>query len=521
MARQLELPTGTLDTYSLIPNTATEAVYGTLHTQYRNAIADMLLDPNFCSADIPPMLVAITDTTADIAIQMTFQAESRRYFPELMPLTRLLGALAITDEEVSDLELSPTFIRDLHDQIAWLPYDFSELKQHHRTLSTYTGYLDLVREVSEVSSQTDDPEWPSKAWRVVAAAAEHPENFVVPAEMDEALYLIPFLPLPARNLTRRLTTGMTISARVAESLSGEQLASQEPLHAALTRYYVLEALTGSAWDNFSMYGAHIDKSVGKELAMLSAESLQVLGEIQRLTRARGGSVVAEAWTSCTNNLQLKIDTRERDSRLGVWQLVDSGHCFSGLQSRSLYDAFDLNVEPYSREFACPIKSGARAAILEDDPEQLALWQNTVNERTKFITDETLSYATPEGLIQLAEDASIELFLLDMQNHDDDAAGLRLGEEILRQRIQQFLEYKGNKQDAPRTKIVVWSTSSILVSQASDYIDPILKSLAAKLEHGELGFRLEDHSSSGTHLMFEVRDKRWREFSDTSPRIPKY
>ena len=166
------------------------------------------------------------------------------------------------------------------------------------------------------------------------------------------------------------------------------------------------------------------------------------------------------------------------------------------------------------ELANLVKNGRRDVILEDDKEQATLWQEAVNRFTAFATDFSDVFPTAEGIDEQIEDLTVGLFLIDIQNGNDETLGIRVAEKILRRRLQLAVEANHDERH-PKTHIVVWTSSTEHLALAEDRFYKLVEGKDALEGAKEISYDIGGHGKSGgnSRVSIEVKPKVWQSYGN--------
>jgi len=509
----VDLEPGRIDEYTLMPETATEAIYTTVNRHLRYALGEMLVEPDFRATEVPNRFIELVDEVTPTLIAERLRNEHEWDYDRAKVVARKLGDLSLSAVDPKELQLAPEFIEDMKSQIGNLPYGFSELQRYHE-LWRGTRIFDLLSTVRNLENSAEsNPDWLNQIFTAVESAANEPEAFTPPVDHPESLYLITFLSGYARGLTRRLLVNNHIAARMGIELGDNFTPEEAEMLEALKKYYQVNALVGQHWDDLAKRYP-LSEEISVAMAYKSAEGWDALGALQQHVKAGNGSRFVEIWQQVTDKLNSTMHDTANGSAIKVWQGVDIGHGFESFKTHALYNAF-LISGLRKREFGAQEKTGLKAVVLEDDADQQAAWREMVENHSSLIAPDESSYTTPEGIEDRYLDPTISMFLLDIQNGDDAIAGIRIAEQVLFRRLEYSWYYQGTDKQLPNTKIIVWSTSPDAVKAANSHFRELIEYLPDRLKD-HLGYSV---GGSGRSLgnedpvYLEVRNKRWHEYSD--------
>lgn len=487
-----------------------------LHAEYANhlkhELSEAILQPDFTSDQVMPMFKEEVTAYTPQVVGACVKSERFWSFDESKPVTCLLGDLATRGEieapDADAVEIPQEFVDDLHGQLEAKGYDFSLLDKWSEQWRL-TGCMELARKVDALARVDDEGASLSEIHEIITEAILNPD-YTLPLSQPEALYLITFLPHSARRLVRRAIANNFVAASLESELDSED-PEAIALLGSLKRYFALDALEGSHWDNHIKWHGG-ENALVEKLAYLGAEKLDVLADMQRQAGTEAMKQVSSAWLRVTDRLNSVIDGANNDANINIWQLEDIGHCFQSFRN---YDLMGLlgrgRFQPYNYEYADPTKDGTKAFILEDDPQQLARWQRVVNEHSAHESPNELCTPDPEVTARHHDDMEISLFLLDTQIGDDEWAGLRAARSLFEARSRAALT-ANDTETVPKTKIVLWSSSQRHVEGAK----AALKDLE-EMYFGHTYIRVGETSGSHVVVSLEVRLKTWQPYNISSPK----
>ncbi len=467
------------------------------------SLAGCVIQPEFDTDQTIMRLHEAIDDVAPSVFSRRYHFE-QNYKYEGRPVHVLLGDLALSEDAVVELVPEQQFLDDIHLQVDDSREGIEALKYLHDLWPAKTfEYLSAI----EAAVGSDDPATGDQLLEIVTRMAEDSEALTLDPEHSEGLLLIAHLPWETRQLTRRLLVGNHLIAKLDLALGRDKTPEEDKLLSALHTHFIADNLHGQHWE-FKKF--ELSEASQVEIARFSAENISTLGMIQQEAGKDSGQRFIATWDSVTEDLSQLVESADLSSPVVHWQSIDIGHAFKGFRGVDLYKAFRLghysknSLMSMSAEF-CPEKSGLKAVILEDDPAQLKQWRETIQSHTSFTSEDELAFTSPRGIDAVIDDPEIGLFLLDIQNGSDLTAGVRIGEQILRQR----LELNKTSTEPIKTKIIVWSASGQAVNEATEYF----KQLVERLDH-QVNYQLGGSGRSGSSpIMIEVRRKTWHAYSD--------
>ena len=518
MADPHELPLetiGAIDNMPFWPDNPRDALRTTVISALGRELTTMLTssEADFAASEVPSRFASTIRAMSRRIVAETLHSESRRLEFSPKPLTNYIQELGLKDYPAEDIVLSGAVVQDLEDQATNLRTDFSSLERSARAWEG-TQIMDLVRTVGQAQAQTADSASVDQAYRALEAATDHPEDYTLPLNEPESLFLICFM-REGRSLTRRFVVGNFIAAKVAEELGPDMTEASTAMLAALRQYYRADALGEHTWGNLIRTRGMGEESA-KKVALLSIEEMKALAALQQLALSGEGNAFIGAYQNTVHGLkELMEDTTKL--RLYPWQSIDIGHGFENFQDHAVSEALFLGDRHMERAFHSPEKNGQRAVILEDDPRQMTAWQTVLDKHSAFTVEPEDCFVSPDGLIELADDPSVGVFLLDIQNGEDQTAGIRLGEEILRRRLQFANNWPGGAEKAPKATIVIWSTSPESVALASAKLKPLLESYRPGISFDVPGSGSSCHANP---IRVIVRQKSWQWYGSLTAARPR-
>lgn len=507
MPQFLELEPGQLDGSWYRSKTAEDVVYDTYTSSMKLAIGEMVLRPDFSAAAVPLRMLEVVEVVTPTVIKDIFEYEEKYGFSDAFrPLHQRLGRLAITKDNVPELQVSDNFVEDIRRQIDELPYDFSILETWRDMLGE-TKYLDLARAVHDLS-ETGQPGWQDDAYRLVEEATQHPKEYTLPLDQQDAIQLVLFLPGYARSLTRRVIAHNTLVANISDRLGPDLDEGEQEVINALRQFLATDALTG-AFDTKFRKG--LSEDINSELGLLAVQGLDELGTIRALLDSGRGLRVIDAWKDAKESLSNRVSEAASTIPVRYWALIDGGHGFQHFAPHELYSVFTLTEGFHRREFGKAPKDGSRALILEDDERQMSAWQRLVEKHTAAKLDSELCFTEPAGVEDYAEDPSISLFLLDIKNGDDTLAGIKVASIVLAKRAKILAAVREEERQAmPKTEIILWTSSAELAEKADEYFRPVMDALDEELGIA-FGYSLYGnggHGSTANVLSMSIMMKDW-------------
>jgi hypothetical protein len=479
-----------------------EIVIEALNDKLGDSIAQYTVQPSVEPGQLMQGLHELIDETAPNVFISRYKFEQRQRYGTHR-LHELLGRMAISETDVSEMIPCEPFMADVHKQIDTYQDDIEALKRLHDLWPPRTfEYLSALN----AALSGEDARKGDKALEIVRKMSEDAENLTLNPDHPEALLLLTHIPGHVRQLTRRLLVGNHIVARMERALGEDTTPEEEILLETLRRYYALDNLHGQQWEAKDL---NLSEDSQVEIARYSAEQLAIIAQLQQEADDVSGQRFKEVWVRETNDLNDITESANRNSNMGQWQLVDVGHAFQGFLTFDLQEAFRYGLYEWERVDLRPQKSGLKAAILEDDDAQRALWRETVQNSTSFTTQDNLTFASPQGLDDIIDDPTIGLFVLDIQNADDPTAGIRVGEEVIRRRRYLEMGTDDSSGKPRKTKVIIWSASLEAVELADAHFRHLIEASMPDVSY-TIGGNMRDGASD---VAIDIRRKTWHTYKD--------
>lgn len=397
------------------------------------------------------------------------------------------------------------FAEDLLNQVANLDLNFDLLAQLHDDFAD-TSILRLVQNVNSLVIDTQ-PNATDQVYAWVKEALYSPD-YTLPVGKEEALYLLCFLPFQTRRMVKGALIANQIVGLMNDELEDELTDTEVEMLSAFKLALATDSLIGQDWYQLAERSG-VSEQTAKEMAILSADRITALANIQKVYRNGGGERVVEAYLNAKETLNAVINNTARESDVSILANTDIGHAFEGFRDHEI-SGYIGDGDLVKRELVEIHKNGLSAVIFEDDPEQSARWSSLVNDHTVYTSSDAEVFATMHDIDERIDNLSVGMFLIDIQNGSDETAGIRLAEEILRRRIRLY-----HDPDHKNTNIIVWSTSPEHVKLANNYFKDLLKSDDETRMVGiSTSFLGSGSSGGGNRIKFDVRHKLWNDITDT-------
>jgi hypothetical protein len=123
----------------------------------------------------------------------------------------------------------------------------------------------------------------------------------------------------------------------------------------------------------------------------------------------------------------------------------------------------------------PEKILGQACIFEDDPKQMQHYRTMVERSSYSLSPEGSGCSsTASDILAEAQNPDAHLFLIDIEQDEDPYAGIRLGEQVLRMKAEQYrsLTRDDHLKDHEKTKIVIWTRSVQKMKEATQHFSQI-------------------------------------------------
>ncbi|HET9850038.1 MAG TPA: hypothetical protein VFP35_00175 [Candidatus Saccharimonadales bacterium] len=471
--------------------TVEDSVYSTFMNHMKDALSGMLVQESFSASDLPEDLAKEAEAFAPNVGEVILERESeysRVYgaYAEVQPLHKSLAEVALHEQEVKFV-VDPQFIAFFTGELRKIPVDnFAGLEQYHQILRQ-TAIVELLGQVERQINESDTrKDWVERAYRLVQLAVEHPQHYTPPLDHPESLMLLTYLNYKTRQLTRRVIVGNFLMAQTKANAGELKDDDERATLTALGVYFKADALSGQHW-NDNAYRHHISEAVIKAASHQKAAKLHALADLQRLLKTPGGARIQQVYGQTTEHLREIIKTEDSAAPFKYWQKMDIGHTFDNFRALEM----EFTTGRLTNTLETRPKDKGKAAILEDDEEQMELWRDVLDRHSGYVITKDRLTADPAEIIKMADDPEIRLFLLDIQNGQDTTAGIRAAKAIVEQKLR-FYEGK-IPEESQRTTVMIWSTSVDLVKTAQDEIDQYLsglsedsaKLISAKTELGDI------------------------------------
>jgi hypothetical protein len=274
-----------------------------------------------------------------------------------------------------------------------------------------------------------------------------------------------------------MVTSNYIAARLDARLGSDLSESDQAMLGAIKGYMATGALQNHNWD--FVEGARFVQGVFSQetrvdMYQASCESMRCLATMQALLDKKEGLEVMDSWRDIRKELNDLMSELGRGAA-SWWQTVDIGHGFEHFGGSDLVLGMVCSKEDFRYELN-DLPKTSKAVVLEDDSKQRANCRQMINDMTVYDCPEELAFATPDGIAGLECDPNVGAFILDIQNGEDDLAGVRIAERIITERlaIWQACAARGEECSLPEVKIIVWSASKNHVDYAAQYLKEIVR-----------------------------------------------
>lgn len=472
-----------------------------LHDEYvwamKGRLGMMVARPDFDASAVPAAFADAMDQHSPFVLREVLVREQSPY-NEQQPLIRRMGDAAVAASAVQDMMPEPEFVEQLKSQLTPDSLNFSRLQELHSQLPP--KFLEAAQVIQELE-QSGDPEWADRAYELVDALINDSENVVLSRDRLEALYALCYFADTPRQLLRRAIINTTVLHAVKESV-GDNLSTddQETLQ-ALENTLIGDAMSGQHWTEL-----YLNDENAKRATLYGMAEFDGIATLEKKVNDGTGEHVVQVWRELTDSQGPLNQAIRSAQRMGNgppeawtrWELQDTGHCFHNFHPFGLFGIVRESGLGKIYDNKNLRKNDTKAVILEDDSQQMRLWRSAVEKHmAQGVSDETCS-DNPADVLAYAEDPTVTLFLIDIENFGDKTAGVNIGEALLKKRLDM-------RQSHPdlQTKIIVWSTSKRLADQASEYFHQMLDGQEG-VSYSLLG--RPGRSWSGNPISFDVRTK---------------
>ena len=509
MAYIIELEPSRIEGSRLVPDTPEEAIVDGYADHLRNSLAALVLHPDFDPQAVPAAFVdAIDEHTPTIVAQVLKDETNWGSSDTFKKLTVKIGDLLMQGaiQDPDQVEIDSRFSDDLKQQALAMMHRFDLLGKYNQSLSTNQS-LSLVHDVWRLSAEQPEG-WLDDCYEMAKAAMFNP-NFVPQLDDPEALYLITFMPHLARRLTRRVLVGNYMISKIRSELGNTLNEDSAAMLEAFSDYTAADALSGQHWNDAAKHFGWSDEH-SVVIGLLSVQKLHALGIMQQLVKDGRGNKFIDTYKAARDGLRrtiIDVDSTAHRTGLGTWAGEDIGHCFRN------FSDWDINRvigegDLIERDFNPAEKTGGKIVILEDDERQMAAWQQVFEEHSVFEVSPSHCFTSPEGIEAHFADPDASLFLLDIQNGQDETAGIRVAGELFRKRLTILAEAPDPRLLKP-LKIVVWSSSHAATQAAHRQLSALWKDRELNPEGSDYVGYLGGGSAftSGAHrITIEVKQK---------------
>ena len=511
MAYILELEPIGIEGKRLVPDTPEEAVLDGYAGHLCNSLAAMVVQPGFDPAAVPETFAATIDEYTPAIIKEVLKFETNWSSDSFKKLTVKIGDLMLQGvvESPDQVEIDPRFSKDLKQQARTMTNPFDILSKYNQSLAANNS-LSLVHDIWRLT--VDRPEGWLDASYELAEEAMLNSDFTPQLDDPDSLYLITFMPHIARRLTRRVLVGNFMTAAIQKKLADTPDDDSLTMLRAYKDYIATDALSGQQWNDLAKH-YQLSEEHSMAMGLLSAKQLNALALMQQIAKDGRGKSFIDSYKAVRDGLRQTIgDAESAGYRIGLatWAGEDIGHCFHNFSDWEI-DRLLGEGALTERDFNPAEKTGGKMVILEDDIRQLAAWQQVFGDHSVFEVSQSHSFTSPEGIEELFTDPEVSLFLLDIQNGQDETAGIRVADALVRKRLS-ILAQVADPSTLKPVRIMVWSSSHAATKAAH-------QQLSALLNNSQLNPGGSDYvgysgggcgTSSGRHrIIVEVKQKELR------------
>lgn len=299
--------------------------------------------------------------------------------------------------------------------------------------------------------------------RLVTDARYSGEDLALSSQGQAGLMCFPYL---TRIAVQDLLVGSSRRARLTQSLdvAEREFPETKALDTVVATYFV----ANSHWDSLVRHHTPSEDTIAA-IARDAVDKIYALREAYTLQSEWGQKLITRFLDCCRlarEELSQKIEALPEFS---FWRQIDIGH-FSSVEYA---DTLNRIAKGDGHRVISPVKCGEFAAVLEDDPEQLARYVATVNDCSKFslLPDGASACATPGELLKLIHDHRVTYFVLDIENGEHRHAGITTAITLLEESFRSTPDLAHSER--PLT-LVIWSMSLDRVNEATEAIQSFLE-----------------------------------------------
>lgn len=495
--------------------TPEEIITDALVKRIARKVSQLALLPEFNSEAV----IADITTTARDEMEAAFQGvvheekESRaynkgkKYGSPTDPLLRHLEKTMGADVQTENVRLSvpddffESLATAMRDEKKTL--DYLEAARAHPAMQAYL--LPLLQKLSTF----DKDGWHLKergaegAYNVIKPLADD-MRYTIPPSEAELLYILTYLPSSVRHPAQELLVHHSYMSFVQEQRQAAEGKSEPTeMHDALLQFLKFGIFSNSHWQRLSNYEGS-SETMNAELVEMHVQYKQIERRMMDIVqRDSAQAQVVQTFLDYAEGLYERIAAVHEQHGCYALQQTDIGH---GFRTGFLNDCDEI-IHPDSHAYRYRKKDGSMAAILEDDQTQMSNWKNLIQDHSTYsLPDDGRNvFETPSAdLLELSNDPNVRLFLIDIQNRDDDTAGISVAEELLGKLMDAYRQQGGQgKRDRVERQeqrtVIVWSTSPELKRLADQH----LKAFCSRVDSDEK-FICRDNGNSPIVLRVQMK-----------------
>ncbi len=448
-------------------------------------ISLLLLQKEFNTDTVLAEIISTVREEMEAAFQDVIRNEkgSRAYYkgkkygeaedPLLRHLEKTMGA--DVQPEVTELSIDDDFPKSFSSAMNRERKTLDWLENAHKHPVIQNTILPLLQELSAFDKD---------GWHLTENGAQNAYNVIKPLAGDmkyaiphneaELLYILTYLPSSIRHPVQELLVHHSYIDFVQQQRAAAQEKTESTdMHDMLVQFLKSGIFSNSHWQRLSNYEGS-SETMNAELAEVQILFRQTQKQVMDLAQNDPNHArVLQTFLEYAENLFKRIEVIHKEHGCYPLQQTDIGHGFRTHFLRFCYEA--LRPDSFSQRKRT--KDGSIAAILEDDPHQMSNWKTLIQNHSSYSlpNDGKNIFETPsDDLLELSNSPDVRLFLIDIQNHDDTTAGIRVAEALVRKLVEKC-KLDGQKkpydlrEDGQRT-VVVWSTSPELITLARAHFE---------------------------------------------------
>ncbi len=299
--------------------------------------------------------------------------------------------------------------------------------------------------------------------RLVTDARYSGEDLALSAQAQAGLMCLPYF---ARIAVQDLLVGCSRRAGLTQSLDFADRESPETK--ALATLVATYSVANSHWDSLVRRHTPSEDTVAA-IARDAIDKIYALREAYLLKSDKGRELITRFLDCCQSSREELSQHLQALPEFTFWRQIDIGH-FSSVEYADTLNRISKGI---GHRVISAVKCGEFAAVLEDDPEQLARYIAAVNDCSNFslLPHGASACATPGELLKLIHDHRVTYFILDIENGEHRHAGITTAITLLDEFFRSTAD--AAHPERPLT-IVVWSMSSDRVNEATEALQSFLE-----------------------------------------------